>query len=129
VLNNLEFDHADIFRDLADVQRTFRHLTRIVPRNGFILLNGDDENLAALGSLDWTQVRRVGVGAENDVRICDYLENADGASFRLVWRGRDWGRVTWSVPGLFNARNAVMAATAAGLALNPEDPTVLKLSP
>ena len=51
VLNNLEFDHADIFRDLADVQRTFLHLARVVPRNGWIVLNGDDDNLRALGPL------------------------------------------------------------------------------
>ena len=51
VINNLEFDHADIFRDLADVQRTFSHLTRIVPRNGWIVLNGDDANLRALGPM------------------------------------------------------------------------------
>ena len=54
VLNNLEFDHADIFRDLADVQRTFTHLTRIVPRNGFVVLNGDDPHLRALGPMAWT---------------------------------------------------------------------------
>ncbi|MEJ1973896.1 MAG: Mur ligase domain-containing protein [Lacunisphaera sp.] len=57
VLNNLEFDHADIFRDLADVQRTFLHLARIVPRNGWIVLNGDDDNLRALGAFPWTRVR------------------------------------------------------------------------
>ena len=60
VLNNLEFDHADIFRDLADVQRTFSHLTRIVPRNGYVVMNGDDHNLRALGALPWTRVIRVG---------------------------------------------------------------------
>jgi UDP-N-acetylmuramate: L-alanyl-gamma-D-glutamyl-meso-diaminopimelate ligase len=54
VLNNLEFDHADIFRDLADVQRTFQHLSRIVPRNGFVVLNSDDDNLRALGPMAWT---------------------------------------------------------------------------
>jgi UDP-N-acetylmuramate: L-alanyl-gamma-D-glutamyl-meso-diaminopimelate ligase len=61
VLNNLEFDHADIFRDLADVQRTFSHLVRIVPRNGFVVLNGDDSNLRALGAIPWTRVVRVGL--------------------------------------------------------------------
>ena len=64
VLNNLEFDHADIFRDLADVQRTFLHLTRLVPRNGWIVLNGDDDNLRALGPLAWTRVVRVGTGEQ-----------------------------------------------------------------
>ena len=117
VLNNLEFDHVDIFRDLQDVQRTFRHLTRIVPRNGWIVLNGDDANLAALGPLEWTRVMRVGTGESNDLRIVDFAESVAGASFKLVWRGALWSEVKWTQPGLFNARNAAMAAGAAGLAL------------
>jgi UDP-N-acetylmuramate: L-alanyl-gamma-D-glutamyl-meso-diaminopimelate ligase len=127
VLNNLEFDHADIFRDLADVQRTFFHLTRIVPRNGWIVLNGDDDNLRALGPLAWTRVVRVGTGEGHDLRIAGFRESADGATFRLVWQGKPWAEVQWSLAGLFNARNAAMAALAAGLALFPDDPTRLKL--
>jgi len=88
VLNNLEFDHADIFRDLADVQRTFAHFTRIVPRHGWVVLNGDDANLRALGPLPWTRVVRVGTGEENDTRIVDFAESAAGASFKLHWRSR-----------------------------------------
>ena len=71
VLNNLEFDHADIFRDLPDVQRSFTHLTRLVPRNGWIVLNGDDANLAALGAMPWTRRVRVGLGQGNDVLLCE----------------------------------------------------------
>ena len=127
VLNNLEFDHADIFRDLPDVQRTFLHLTRIVPRNGWIVLNGDDDNLRALGPLSWTRVVRAGTGEANDLRIADFAETADGASFKLLWRGAFWADVKWSQPGLFNARNAAMAALAAGLALFPDTPAALKL--
>lgn len=121
VLNNLEFDHADIFRDLADVQRTFRHLTRIVPRAGFIVMNGDDANLAALGAMEWTRVIRVGTGADNDVRLVDFVEDGKGVRFRLVWRGDDWADVTWSQPGEFNARNAAMAATAVRLMLRGDE--------
>jgi UDP-N-acetylmuramate: L-alanyl-gamma-D-glutamyl-meso-diaminopimelate ligase len=127
VLNNLEFDHADIFRDLADIQRSFTHLTRLVPRNGWIVLNGDDPNLAALGATSWTRQVRVGRGAENDVVLSDFAETPSGASFRLAWRGRPWARVEWGLSGEFNARNAAMAATAAALALRPEDPTSLDL--
>src|SRR6202142_113042 len=58
-LNNLEFEHADIFRDLADVQPTFAHLLKIVPRNGFVLINGDDPNIAALPPASWTTTMRV----------------------------------------------------------------------
>jgi len=122
VINNLEFDHADIFRDLADVQRTFAHFTRIVPRNGFIVLNGDDINIRALGTPTWTRVVRVGTAEGNDMRILDFTEDATGASFALDWRGARWAEVRWSQPGIYNARNAAMAATAAGLALNAENP-------
>ena len=113
----LEFDHADIFRDLQDVQRTFLHLTRIVPRNGWIVLNGDDDNLRALGPLGWTRVVRVGTEEKNDVRITNFAENASGSSFLLSWKGAPWALVKWSQPGLFNARNAAMAACAVQLAL------------
>lgn len=127
VLNNLEFDHADIFRDLQDVQRTFIHVTRIVPRNGFVVLNGDDTNLRALGAMAWTRVVRVGLGEGNDVRIEHFAESPTGTRFTLTWRGAKWADVQWTQPGIFNARNAAMAATAAGLALDPENPKVLKL--
>lgn len=126
-LNNLEFDHADIFRDLADVRRTFVHLTRIVPRNGWIVLNGDDPNLASLGAMNWTRVVRVGVGEGNDLRIVGFTESAEGARFSLDWRGARWAEVAWSLPSLYNARNAAMAALTAGLALYPDDPTRLRL--
>jgi UDP-N-acetylmuramate: L-alanyl-gamma-D-glutamyl-meso-diaminopimelate ligase len=127
VLNNLEFDHADIFRDLADVQRTFTHFVRLVPRHGCVVLNGDDANLAALGPMPWTRVVRVGTGEGNDVRIGDFSETAAGAEFTLSWGGQAWGRVRWALPGLYNARNAAMAAAAAGLALGSADPLALHL--
>jgi len=127
VLNNLEFDHADIFRDLADVQRTFGHFTRLVPRSGFVVVNGDDPNLQALGPLPWTRVVRVGTGEANDLRLAGFREDAAGAAFRLEWRGAPWAEVRWPLPGLFNARNAAMAAITAGLALDPANPAALRL--
>jgi len=127
VFNNLEFDHADIFRDLADVQRTFIHFSRIIPRNGFAVLNGDDSNLRALGALPWTRVIRVGMDEANDARIVDFAETPDGSSFGLLWRGAPWAKVQWSLSGTYNARNAAMAATAAGLALSGDPPTNISL--
>jgi UDP-N-acetylmuramate: L-alanyl-gamma-D-glutamyl-meso-diaminopimelate ligase len=129
VFNNLEFDHADIFRDLADVQRTFSHFSRIIPRNGYAVLNGDDSNLRALGPMPWTRVVRVGADEGNDTRIVDFMETAAGSSFSLTWRGALWAKVKWPLSGLFNARNAAMAATAAGLAVHGEKPTGLSLDP
>jgi len=121
VLNNLEFDHADIFRDLADIQRSFLHLVRLVPRRGWVVINGDDPNLQQLGDLTWTRVLRVGVGPKNDIRLHDFTETGESSRFALSWRGRPWFEAQWALPGLFNARNAAMAAIAAELAaLDPQ---------
>ena len=87
ILNNLEFDHGDIFRDLPDISRSFSHLLRIVPANGFILRNGDDPNLLALPQASWTNLLSVGTGAGNDLTIQDFEEDASGSSFNLFWRG------------------------------------------
>lgn len=116
LLNNLEFDHADIFRDLQDVQRTFSHVIRLVPRNGYIVANGDDANIAPLlENVSWTPVFRVGVGENCDIRILNFRETPEGSEFDLTWRGSAWGHVAWAQSGIFNARNAAMAATACAL--------------
>jgi UDP-N-acetylmuramate: L-alanyl-gamma-D-glutamyl-meso-diaminopimelate ligase len=122
VLNNLEFDHADIFRDLEDVQRTFRHFLRIIPSEGCAIVNGDDANIAALLPAPWTQVVSVGTGASNDLVIADFTDGAQGASFDLIWKGLHWAHVSWSMHGLFNARNAAMAALAAAFACGHTSP-------
>lgn len=128
VLNNLEFDHADIFRDLEDVKRSFRHFLKIVPASGKVLINGDDENLSSLLPVPWTQVYRVGLEAEHELRLVDFVDGPAGARFKLLWQGREWAEVSWSLHGLFNARNAAMAALAAAFACGFDDPTQLDLS-
>ena len=128
VMNNLEFDHADIFRDLEDVKRTFRHLLRLVPDNGFVLVNGEDPNIAELLPISWTRVLRVGTGPDNDLRITDFHESREGIRFVLNWQGQLWTEVRMCLGGAYNARNAAMAALAVGLALNPEDPTQISLA-
>ena len=122
VLNNLEFDHADIFRDLEDVQRTFRHFLRIIPSGGCAIVNGDDANIAALLPAPWTQVVRVGTGAENDLVIANFTDGPEGATFDLIWQGQLWAQVGWSMHGLFNARNAAMASLAAAFACGHTSP-------
>lgn len=128
VLNNLEFDHADIFRDLEDVKRSFRHFLKIVPASGKVLINGDDENLRSILPVPWTQVYRVGLGAEHELRLVDFVDGPAGARFQLLWQGREWAEVSWSLHGLFNARNAAMAALAAAFACGFDDPTRFELS-
>src|SRR5882672_10056158 len=64
IINNLEFDHADIFENLASVQKTFSHLIRLIPRNGLLLGNGDDANLAPLLDVTHCPVKKFGLGGD-----------------------------------------------------------------
>src|SRR5256885_2946825 len=68
IINNLEFDHADIFDNLAAIQRSFSHFIRLIPRNGWLLANGDDPNLAPLLNVTHCPVKRFGLGDHNAVR-------------------------------------------------------------
>src|SRR5437773_6251019 len=71
VINNLEFDHADIFENLAAIQTSFKHFIRLIPRNGLLLANGDDLNLAPLlnpATAGHCPVKRFGLGEDNAVR-------------------------------------------------------------
>jgi len=128
VLNNLEFDHADIFRDLDDVKRTFRHFLAIIPGDGHALINGDDPHLAELTPVTWTNCHFVGVGAENDLQIKNFTDRPEGARFDLIWKGRHWATIEWGMHGLFNARNAAMAALAAAFASGMSNPLDFNLS-
>lgn len=113
IINNLEFDHADIFRDLQDVQRVFYHLTRLVPQNGRIIMNGDDVHVTELMPCDWTQVITVGFGASNDWQIRNFEEAVTGIRFDL-YKGQTciFPNISASLLGAFNARNIAMACVA-----------------
>jgi UDP-N-acetylmuramate: L-alanyl-gamma-D-glutamyl-meso-diaminopimelate ligase len=109
ILNNLEFDHADIFPDLAAIQRQFHHLLRTVPGNGLIVANGEDVNLAEVLAMGcWTPVERFGIG---DWEARDILP--DGSGFSVDYWGEAQGRVEWSQWGLHNVNNALAALAAA----------------
>jgi UDP-N-acetylmuramate: L-alanyl-gamma-D-glutamyl-meso-diaminopimelate ligase len=109
VLNNLEFDHADIFDDLAAIERQFHHFVRIVPRSGLIVTNGADpalERVLTLGT--WTSVERFGTPSGWLAGPPD----RDG-SFEVAWQGRPAGRVRWGQLGAHNRMNALAAIAAA----------------
>ena len=109
ILNNLEFDHADIFDDLADIERQFHHLVRIVPQSGLIIANGDDAALdRVLAQGVWTPVERFGSAAGWQAGNPD----SDGA-FEIAWQGRVLGRVRWQLLGAHNRLNALAAIAAA----------------
>lgn len=128
LINNVEFDHADIYRDLEDVMRSFRHVLRIIPRTGHIVANADDPNVDSLiKEVTWTKVITVGVNDRADVQIVDFKENSDSSSFTIFWQNEEWERIDWRLPGIYNARNATMAAVATALACSSDNPFQLNL--
>jgi UDP-N-acetylmuramate: L-alanyl-gamma-D-glutamyl-meso-diaminopimelate ligase len=110
VLNNLEYDHADIFPDLDAIKRQFHHLVRTVPASGRLVVNAADRNLAAVLEMGcWTPVERFGAGGEWRTE----LAAADGSRFRVRRHGREVGEVRWELYGAHNVENALAAITAA----------------
>jgi UDP-N-acetylmuramate: L-alanyl-gamma-D-glutamyl-meso-diaminopimelate ligase len=108
IVNNIEFDHADIFKGIDDIKTSFRHLLRIVPQNGMVLLNGDDPNCVEVAKECHAQMIEVGFSTNCAQRIRDAGYDENGSRFKL-------GDKVFTIPlvGEFNVRNAAMAATAA----------------
>jgi UDP-N-acetylmuramate: L-alanyl-gamma-D-glutamyl-meso-diaminopimelate ligase len=113
IVNNIEYDHADIFPDLASIQRQFHNLIRTVPGNGLIIANGDQASVAEMLAIGcWTPVQRIGEAAGNDWRIAALA--ADGAGFDFVHNADNrLQRAPLTLPGLHNAQNALAAIVAA----------------
>jgi UDP-N-acetylmuramate: L-alanyl-gamma-D-glutamyl-meso-diaminopimelate ligase len=114
ILNNLEYDHADIFPDVAAIQRQFHHLVRIVPGNGRLVVNAEDARLAevlAMGA--WTKVSSFGIDA-GDWRA--KLVEPDGSVFSVSHDGREIGVARWNLTGRHNVMNALAALVAADAA-------------
>ena len=121
ILNNLEYDHADIFPDVAAIQRQFHHLVRTVPGNGRLIVNAEDAHLAEVLAMGcWTAVETFGIG------VGDWqarLLNADGSHFAVHHHGELIGEAHWSLLGRHNVMNALAALAAAAAA--GADPRVL----
>jgi UDP-N-acetylmuramate: L-alanyl-gamma-D-glutamyl-meso-diaminopimelate ligase len=114
ILNNLEYDHADIFPDVAAIQRQFHHLVRTVPGNGRLIVNVHDERLAEVLAMGcWTPVETFGIGA-GDWRAS--LVEADGSVFTVHHGGRLLGEVRWNLLGHHSVMNALAALAAAAAA-------------
>jgi UDP-N-acetylmuramate: L-alanyl-gamma-D-glutamyl-meso-diaminopimelate ligase len=112
ILNNLEYDHADIFPDLAAIQRQFHHLVRIVPGRGRLVVNGEDAALAEVLAMGcWTPVERFGIEGDFDWQA--RLLNEDGSKFQVLHRGAAVGVVNWPLLGRHNVMNALAALAAA----------------
>lgn len=111
ILNNLEFDHADIFDDLAAIQKQFHHLVRTVPQNGLVISPSDCEPLNdVLARGCWTPCESVG-GAAANWRVEKHAE--DGSHFTVLHNGDTVGAVKWTHSGEHNVNNALVAIAAA----------------
>jgi UDP-N-acetylmuramate: L-alanyl-gamma-D-glutamyl-meso-diaminopimelate ligase len=109
ILNNLEFDHADIFDNLAAIERQFHHLLRTVPAQGRVVFNAGQDSLArVLGQGCWCEQVGFGAGAQSGF-------SADGEpdDFAVLKAGETVARVRWSLTGLHNQLNALAAIAAA----------------
>ena len=108
VVNNIEFDHADIYNSVEEIKISFKRLLNIVPRNGVAFVNGDEKHCLDVAKDAPCPVTTVGIGGGNDLQITGIKYDESSSSFAL-------GRENYSIPmtGEFNVRNAAMAAAAA----------------
>ena len=108
VLNNLEFDHADIFDDLGQIERQFHHLVRTVPSGGRVVVNGLEESLQRVLSQGcWSEVRSFGAA------VSDFTAVGEASDFAVNVKGQQAGRVAWALTGVHNQLNALAAIAAA----------------
>jgi UDP-N-acetylmuramate: L-alanyl-gamma-D-glutamyl-meso-diaminopimelate ligase len=129
ILNNLEYDHADIFPDVAAIQRQFHHLVRTVPGRGRLIVNGEDARLDEVLAMGcWTPVERFGLLREGMADDAFHwgarLIADDGSAFALYRAGQHVGDVRWPMLGLHNVLNG-LAALAACAAVGVEPATVI----
>lgn len=123
ILNNLEFDHADIYPDVQAIQTQFHHLVRTIPGNGTIISNGQDARLEAV--LDrgcWSQLQRFSTEPDRDWQVDLLKPDASELAFRF--EGRRLGTLAWNHHGRHNAMNAC-AAVGACLAIGVDVETSL----
>lgn len=111
IINNLEFDHADIFPDLKAIQQQFHYLVRTVPGNGQIIYPENDENIAEVLKMGcWTPLIEIG-SAESPWQTS--LIKEDGSEFAVLHEGKKVGEVKWGLLGQHNVYNALAAIAAA----------------
>ncbi len=108
VVNNIEFDHADIFDDVEQIKKSFEHMLRLVPSNGLICVNGDEQHCLDVVKQSHSPVKRVGFSDDCDLKIEDVAYSGGESSFTL-----EGERYSISMDGEFNVRNAAMAVCGA----------------
>ena len=112
VILNIEADHLDFFKDLDDVERSFRRFADLVPEGGRIIANRDDENTMRTLAGEERPVTTFGL-AEGDVHAAGLTWEKGLPAFDVIYRGEVYAHVSLSVPGLHNVKNALAAAASA----------------
>jgi UDP-N-acetylmuramate: L-alanyl-gamma-D-glutamyl-meso-diaminopimelate ligase len=108
ILNNLEFDHADIFEDLKAIEKQFHHLVRTVPGQGRLIVNGLEESLTrVLNQGCWSEVRTFGAA------VSDFIAEGSPNDFEVIQHGQKVAHVNWALGGVHNQLNALAAMAAA----------------
>ncbi len=114
VLNNIEFDHADIFDDLKAIQRQFHHLVRTIPAEGLVIAPKSDANVAEVLEMGcWTPVQYCGLEQGENLHWQAVPIVEDGSQFSLYHEGKEVGQVSWEHTGRHNMSNAISAIAAA----------------
>jgi UDP-N-acetylmuramate: L-alanyl-gamma-D-glutamyl-meso-diaminopimelate ligase len=113
VINNVEFDHADIYADLDAVRLAFRRLVNLVPRSGLLLLGSDSPDALALKKWAVSPVETFGLAETADWRATDISVSAAGQSFSVSYRGALFGSMQIPLFGAHNVRNALAAIAVA----------------
>jgi len=108
IINNLEFDHADIFENLDAIKKTFSHFIRLVPRNGLLLGNGDDASLAPLLNVTFCPVKRFGLGESNAVCATNIRLGPTASEFEIPS-----AKFHLNLVGELNVRNALAVVACA----------------
>ena len=118
IINNIEFDHADIFDSLEDIKRSFRLFVNLIPGNGILLVNGDDQVALEIASKAFCRVERFGMSTDSDWSARNILVDSEASTFDIIYQSTLLGTIRVPLFGNYNIMNtlaAIAAATHCGL--------------
>ncbi len=122
IINNIELDHTDYYRDISDFRSAFEEFAGHLPKDGILIANGDDREIEKLkikikNDISKLKIINFGLGDKNDVRGYEVITGEGQTKFKVNYKGQDLGEFVLKVPGIFNVYNA-LAAISLGLVLN-----------
>lgn len=132
IVNNLEFDHADIFASIDAIINSFRQMIRIIPSDGVALVNADDSNALKAVQQAPCRVESVGLTSDADWKISDVVDQGGNTQWNITYNGLPHGTFILPMPGIHNVRNATMAVAAtyhAGLTAEEQQAAMVLFEP